>query len=130
MALPTLPRRIALLRETLKCSCKSDEPALSTGDVLIEEYRAIHGRDLKQEYESRNGASSWSRFPEKEYDEKRATADGMLSVLRRRRRSGTRLGSVFTSSTSIDSRRKTRHRAKPPFASLGAAFGVRPSRLG
>ncbi len=65
-----MPGRIALLRETLTCSCETDKPALSTGDVLIEEFRAIHGRDLKQEYESKEGAGSWLRFPEKEYDEK------------------------------------------------------------
>jgi hypothetical protein len=39
---------------------KTVEDAHLTGDVLIDEYQAVHGEDLKQKYEQINGANTWS----------------------------------------------------------------------
>jgi hypothetical protein len=55
-----------------KCAGKTNKAAALTGDVLIEEFKAIHGVDLTKIYEQNNGPGTWTSFPTaaQDYDEK------------------------------------------------------------
>jgi hypothetical protein len=117
MTLPAFERIASACKNVWQPSAK---PALlSTGEVLVGEFQEIHGdlenlaqnlKTFKQDYpkpEQDNPPDSKEEAAFREWDSKLQD---------------------FTSSASIISRRKTKTRAKPPFASPEGGSEARPSR--